>query len=169
MYRKLQNIMAKKYKVKDDDETYEVEEYETENTSVEIDKDEKYFEDVLNIEFDFKNKNEIIKNLTKLSTYIDLWAKSNGNAEYLEAAISKFDAGLAMLGAIDPTNPMCHYFNQKKAERKQKRKWKNIIIACVIGGFVILMICMYAFTDWEAEDAKQAEQWKSIKEFFKGE
>ena len=54
---------------------------------------------IIQIEFDVKDKYAIVKELTFLSSCIDLWLKTpNKN---LRAAKSKFETGLALLNAVD--------------------------------------------------------------------
>jgi hypothetical protein len=110
-------------------------------------KRQEQFENILNIELNPGNKNSLIKALTELSVYVELWAKESKPDKHLSAAKSKFDSGVIMLQAIDPNNPMVYYFLQKQMEtkteaRKQKRNenlkekiipWIVIIIVLAIG------------------------------------
>jgi len=114
--------------------------------TIEFEKNQKLLDDVLNIEFDPTNKDGIIKNLTTLSSYIDLWAKNCNYTEHQDAAISKYDSGLVLLNAIDPSNPMNIYFHQKKTERIKKEKNNNIgmwIFMGIILTFLIIMAFIF--------------------------
>ncbi|MDR1501665.1 MAG: hypothetical protein LBT43_04345 [Prevotella sp.] len=85
----------------------------------------KLLDSIISIEFSTDNKNAVIKELTTLSTCVDLWLKeSNKN---ISMAKSKFDTGLAILSTIDPKSPMIDYFTNKKSdwtvfeEKRRKR------------------------------------------------
>lgn len=103
----------------------------------------KLMETVINIEFDFNDKDSIIKTLTTLCSYVDLWIKeSNKNAN---VAKSKFDAGLAILSTLDTQNPMVNYFMNKKLEwmaYERNKKWRERIITCAVVIFFLLLICI---------------------------
>ena len=113
---------------------------------MEYEKNQKILDDVLNVDFDPTNKDGIIRGLTALSSYIDLWTKSGDCDEHLDAALSKYDSGLALLSAIDPSNPMNAYFIQKKTERTQTKKKNNIItIVVFVVAFIFLIIMALIF------------------------
>ncbi|NDW11460.1 hypothetical protein D0T50_00970 [Bacteroides sp. 214] len=107
--------------------------------------DAKFLNAIINIQFNPQDKDAIITELTALSSYVDLWIKeSNQN---LNAAKSKFDAGLAMLRSIEPNNTMIAYFEGKKIEwqtfieqQKKKKRTTILVIAGVLLVFVIVLI-----------------------------
>ena len=104
-------------------------------------------DNVLNLTLDPTNKEELIKSVTTLSVYADLWAKEENPDEHLVAAKSKFDAGVAMLQAVDPANPMVYYFLQKKTESERKKdgfrqKEKRKKIAEIIGIVILVVVCL---------------------------
>lgn len=107
--------------------------------TMKTEQESKFLENIVSIEYDVNDKDAIVKTLTSLSAYVDLWIKdSSKNAN---AARSKFDTGLAMLSAIDAGNPMIAYFTNKKLEwsnYENKQRIKQLIIAGVI--IVILAI-----------------------------
>jgi len=109
---------------------------------MEYEKNQKMLDEVLNVEFDPTNKDGIIRGLTTLSSYIDLWIKSGDCKEHLDAALSKYDSGLALLSTIDPSNPMNAYFLQKKTERIQKKKKNTVFIAIGVVAFIIIWILL---------------------------
>lgn len=105
---------------------------------------------VISVEFNSNDKNAMIKELTTLSSYIDLWIKesTNGNKN-LNAAQSKFDAGLAIFCSVDAENPMINYFTNKQLEwsayLKKKRKTQLIIIASFLSVLAIFIILSLIF------------------------
>jgi multidrug efflux pump subunit AcrB len=113
-----------------------------ERETIEFEKNQKLLDNVLNIEFDPTNKDSIIRSLTTLSTYIDLWVKGGEYDTHLDAALSKYDSGLALLNAIDPSNPMNIYFLQKKRERIQKEKKNNVGMWIFMGIILVFLIIM---------------------------
>jgi len=89
----------------------------------EYEKNQKFLDKVLNdIDFDSTNVDSIIKGLTALSAYISLWLNKDDCDEHLSVALSKFDSGVALLGAVAPDNPMNNHFLQVKKERTKKEK-----------------------------------------------
>jgi len=106
--------------------------------TIEYEKNLRLFDDILNIEFEPANKDGIIKHLTTLSAYIDLWSRDTDLAEYHEVASSKYDVGVALLNAIDPDNPMNVYFQQRKIERDKKKK-KGVIGDIVLWSVVAIV------------------------------
>jgi len=113
-------------------------------------KDEKQREslaEILNIELDPSNKEELIKTITTLLVYVDLWGKTNRSDEHLIAAKSKFDTGIALLQAADPNNPMISYFQQKKAEWKKEKKIGNIKLLILIIVCLVILIGVAVFAD----------------------
>jgi len=115
------------------------EEREAQREAVERKKNSKLFEDVLKVEFNPTDKDMIIKNLTTLSSYVNLWSKDEDFEKFHAAALSKFDLGLTLLKTIDPDNPMISYFS-KKTNRITSRK--KIIIGCLI---VLAFIFIFMF------------------------
>ena len=106
--------------------------------TMKLEQDTKFLESIINVEFNSNDKDAVIKTLTTLSSYVDMWLKeSNKNAT---VARSKFDTGLAILSSIDAQHPMITYFMNKKTEwiefDKQK-KMKNMYIA---GGIALVVI-----------------------------
>lgn len=100
----------------------------------------KFLESIINVEFDANDKDTIVKTLTSLSSYVDLWIKdSSKNAN---VARSKFDTGLAMLSAVDASNPMITYFTNKKLEwsNYENKKRKTQLITAGIAIVVLLII-----------------------------
>ena len=100
----------------------------------------KFLESIINVEFDANAKDAIVKTLTSLSSYVDLWIKdSSKNAN---VARSKFDTGLAMLSAVDASNPMITYFTNKKLEwsNYENKKRKTQLITAGIAIVVLLLI-----------------------------
>ena len=103
--------------------------------TMEYEQNAQFLEDIIRIEFDSSNKESIIKELTTLASYIDLWLKG-GAKKNLNVAKSKFDSGLAILTAIDPKNPMITFFTNKKADWTnyaiQKRNKTLIIVGTIV-------------------------------------
>ena len=126
---------------------YEREQTEYERGQVEYEKNQKLLSDVLNIDLDPTQKNSLIKSLTALSVYVDLWEKESNPDEHLIAAKTKFDTGVAMLQAIDPQNPMVFHFLQKKTElinkKKKKRREMWIFIIILVAFFIGLFIYLH--------------------------
>ena len=102
--------------------------------------------DVLTMEFDYTDKDSLIKTLTKLMSYVDILLKENvGSKEKVAAVQSKFDLGLTMLQSVDPNNPMIVFFNNKKIEW-HKRKTKNTkILLVILAVWLVFMFFVFAF------------------------
>ena len=100
----------------------------------------KFLESIINVEFDANDKDAIVKTLTSLSSYVDLWIKDSG--KNANVARSKFDTGLAMLSAVDASNPMITYFTNKKLEwsNYENKKRKTQLITAGIAIVVLLII-----------------------------
>jgi len=122
-------------------------EYEREIHQAQIERERGMFDGVLNIGLDPRNKDALIESLTTLSVFVDMWAKDSNPDEHLTAAKSKFDTGVAMLQAIDPNNPMVHYFLQKKTDLKKAKKKENIGMWLFIIGTLAFLILMALFAD----------------------
>jgi len=103
--------------------------------------------EILNIKLDPNNKDELLQSLTTLLIYVDMWAKESHPDEYLIAAKSKFDIGVAFFQAIDPKNPMVNFFLQKQKELKEKKKKDNIWMILFIVGILTFLIVMYFVVD----------------------
>lgn len=105
----------------------------------------KLLDSIISIEFSADNKNAVIKELTTLSTCVDLWLKeSNKN---LSVAKSKFDTGLAILSTIDPKSPMLDYFTNKKndwAIFEEKRRKRIFWLAG--SAIIIIALCFILAT-----------------------
>ena len=102
--------------------------------------------DLISITFDPDSPNSIIQTLTSLAAQIDMWIKNTGKFErHLEAAISKYDMGIAILTGIDPNNAMLSYFLKKKdnwsklTSSKKKRKKITTIIMWFVTIVVVLI------------------------------
>jgi len=123
---------------------------ETQREEREYKKNKALLENVLNLEFDTTNKDGIIKDLTTLLSYIDLWSDNYDCLEHYDAAKSKFETGLAFLCALNPTHPMAIYFLQKKTEwiakKKKARKRKRNIIIGVIVGIILFFAFLFMMT-----------------------
>ena len=128
----------------------------TQNTSLKRQSNENYesdqedrsrtlYNNVLNIEFNPNDKDSIIKDLTTLSSYIDLWLKDSNKNLYI--AKSKFNAGLAMLSAVDAKNPMVNYFMNKKSEwDASEKRSKKIMVWYIVGLLgIIAILCLIIF------------------------
>jgi hypothetical protein len=127
-------------------------EFESKKEQAEYSKNQNLLDEVLKIEFNPNNKDEIVKSLMTLSSYIDLWTKNYNSAEHLEAASSKFDSGIAFLKSIDPGNSMILFFLQKRAERiyNKKKETKNtilIIIAILVFIGIMGALAILGFLD----------------------
>ena len=105
------------------------------------------FDDILNITLDPTNKDELLRSLTTLSIYADMWAKESNPEEHLVAAKSKFDTGVALLQAIDPQNPMVNFFLQKQKDLKAKKKRDTINMILFMVGILAFLIVMYFVAD----------------------
>jgi len=118
-----------------------------ERETIEYEKNQRLLDDVLSIEFDPSDKDDLLKHLTTLSAYIDLWSKNGSMEDYHEAAFSKFDVGLALLNAVDSQNPMNAYFAQRKAERiknKKKSKIGEIILWTIVAVVTLTLLILMA-------------------------
>lgn len=107
--------------------------------TLEKEQEAKFLENIISIEYDANNKDAIVKTLTSLSAYVDLWLKdSSKNAK---VAKSKFDTGLAMLSAVDAGNPMIAYFTNKKLEwgNYENKKRKKQLIEGIIASIVVII------------------------------
>ena len=98
---------------------------------------------ILNIDFKAKDVEGIIKNLTFLTSSIDLWLKQSDKKKSMRAAISQFNTGLAMLRAVNAEHPMLPYFISKEQEwqafASKKKKQKIILYSTLTGLFVAFM------------------------------
>lgn len=104
---------------------------------------------ILNIDFKAKDVEGIIKNLTFLTSSIDLWLKQSDKKKSMRAARSQFNTGLAMLRAVNAQHPMLPYFISKEQEWQafaSKQKKQNIILYSTLTGlfvaFIIFLIIM---------------------------
>ncbi|MCB6970754.1 MULTISPECIES: hypothetical protein [Butyricimonas] len=131
------------------------EDEEMDDDKIEIMKQEqetKFLESMMNIEFNCNNKDEIVKTLTTLSSYVDMWLKeSSKNAN---VARSKFDVGLAMLNSIAPQDPMVAFFVNKKStwetfDKQRKTMYMyigiGVIVLAIIAAIVITLNADYIF------------------------
>jgi len=126
---------------------YERKQVEYEREQIEYEREQKQLADVLSIKLNPKNKAALIESLTNLSVFVDKGVKENSTDEYFIAAKSKFDTGVAMLQAVDPSNSMVYFFLQKKMEwEKDKKKRKAelwILVAVCIALFIGVFIYLY--------------------------
>lgn len=104
---------------------------------------------ILNIDFKAKDVEGIIKNLTFLTSSIDLWLKQSDKKKSMRAARSQFNTGLAMLRAVNAQHPMLPYFISKEQEWQafaSKQKKQNIILYSTLTGlfvaFIVFLIIM---------------------------
>lgn len=104
---------------------------------------------ILNIDFKAKDVEGIIKNLTFLTSSIDLWLKQSDKKKSMQAARSQFNTGLAMLRAVNAQHPMLPYFISKEQEWQafaSKQKKQNIILYSTLTGlfvaFIVFLIIM---------------------------
>lgn len=107
--------------------------------TMEYEQNAQFLEEIIRIEFDSSDKESIIKELTALASYVDLWLKG-GAKKNLNVAKSKFDSGLAILTAIDPKNPMITYFTNKKSEWATYAIQKRNRTLIIVGIIVLLML-----------------------------
>ncbi|WP_195337991.1 hypothetical protein [Alistipes onderdonkii] len=96
---------------------------------------------ILTIEFNAKDTEGIIKNLTFLTSSIDLWLKQSDKKKSLRAAMSQFKTGLAVLNAVNAEHPMLPYFTNKEQEWQsfidKQRKLHMILYSTLAGLFII--------------------------------
>lgn len=116
--------------------------------TIQKEQEAKFLENIISIEYDANDKDAIVKTLTSLSAYVDLWIKdSSKNAKVVK---SKFDTGLAMLSAVDAGNPMIAYFTNKKLEwsnyenKKRKKQLIEGIVASIIVIIALLVLVVAA-------------------------
>lgn len=140
----------------DDDDDIE-NELMTKQIERDNERDDQLLNELLSVEFDYNNKDAIIRTISKIASLVDLWLMNGDSDKKLAAAKSKFDTGLAMLTAIDPSNPMIPYFNNKKVEwtsrqneesvkaKKEGRTNTIILICCILGPIVAMAILYPAF------------------------
>ena len=120
--------------VKEKDIKARAEEREEERETAKQKKHHKLFEEVLAIEFSTSDKDLIVKSLTKLSSYINLWSKEDDCEKYHASALSKFDLGLAMLKAIDPKNPLIKHFSKSINRMTTSKKTTiGVVILFIVG------------------------------------
>ena len=120
---------------------------ESASDKIERGKNQKQLATVLNIELDPTNKNALIKSLTTLLVYADLWAKESSPDEHLIAAKSKFDAGVALLKTIAPNHSMTNYFFQKQTELKKKKRKGSIGIVVLVVVCLAILVGVALFAD----------------------
>lgn len=141
----------------DDDDDIE-NELMTKQIERDNERDDQLLNELLSVEFDYNNKDAIIRTISKIASLVDLWLMNGDSDKKLAAAKSKFDTGLAMLTAIDPSNPMIPYFNNKKVEwtsrqneesvkAKKEGRTNTIILICCILGPIVAMAILYAVTN----------------------
>ena len=141
-----QQIVSRQQQIESDNQQRQFER-EMEMRESQFEREREIFDDVLNIELNPRNKDDLIKSLTTLTVFVDMWAKESNPDEHLIAAKSKFDTGVAMLQAIEPNNPMVYYFLQKKTELIKKKKKENREMWLLIIGILIFLIVMYFIAD----------------------
>lgn len=148
---------SKSKRFDDDDDDIE-NELMTKQIERDNERDDQLLNELLSVEFDYNNKDAIIRTISKIASLVDLWLMNGDSDKKLAAAKSKFDTGLAMLTAIDPSNPMIPYFNNKKVEwtsrqneesvkAKKEGRTNTIILICCILGPIVAMAILYAVTN----------------------
>lgn len=139
------NINSRGAKQCEEDLEYLKEKERIRQETLKLEQDTKVLNDIINIEFNPLDKDNIIKDLTTLSANVDtMLEESNRNKV---AAKSKFEAGLAMLGSIDPQNPMVSYFAGKRSEWcafEERRKKKRLIVTAVIFVAILALVTLIA-------------------------
>ena len=105
--------------------------------TLKLEQNSKFLESIINVEFDSQDKDSIIKTLTILSSYVDLWLKESNKNHAIARA--KFDTGLAILSTVDPQNPMITYFTNKKSEWSEAEKRKKMKTIWIVGGVIGLI------------------------------
>ena len=141
-----QQIVSQQQQIESDNQQRQFER-EMEMRESQIEREREIFDDVLNIELDPTNTGALIKSLTTLSVFVDMWAKESNPDEHFIAAKSKFDTGVAILQAVDPSNPMVAFFLQKQTDFKKIKQKGNMGTWLLIIGILIFLIVMYFIAD----------------------
>jgi len=145
---------------------YERKQAEYEREQVEYEKEQKQLADVLSIELNPCDKTALIESLTKLSVFVDLGAKENSTDEHFIAAKSKFDTGVAMLQAVDPSNPMVYFFLQKKMEWEKDKKKRKTELWILVGVCIVLFIGLFIYLYVSGEMTKESPLEKLINKYL---
>jgi hypothetical protein len=145
---------------------YERKQAEYEREQVEYEKEQKQLADVLSIKLNPKNKAALIESLTNLSVFVDKGMRENSADEYLIAAKSKFDTGVAMLQAVDPSNPMAYFFLQKKTEWEKAKKKRKTELWILVGVCIALFIGLFIYLYVSGELTKESPLEKLINKYL---
>jgi len=138
------------------DERFRRDELESEERNLRREEEKQNLDEVKNIELDPSNKEELIKSITKLSSFVELYERTPWGVdpdEYLKVAKHKFDMALSLLQAIDPTNPILDFYlkkEQKKIEKKKKSKKTTKIILLSLASLILLGILTASINGWLA-------------------
>ena len=113
-------------------------------------REQEKLDEIKSIELDPTNKEALIKSLSELSGYVGLREKRSfldGSEEHLDLAKEKFDMGVSMLRAIDPTNPMLSVFLERETKKEMKKKKgkekkKKIALGCLTFIIVVILLAL---------------------------
>ena len=108
-------------------------------------KKKKRLDQVRSIKLSPTDKDALIKSITSLSEYADMWAEESNPEEYLMVAKSNFDSGIAMLQALTPNDPMVSYFIQKQTileKRAKKTKLMKLLLTIIV---IIGIVGLFTF------------------------
>jgi len=145
---------------------YDRKQAEYEREQLEYEREQQQLADVLSIELNSYDKSALIESLTKLSVFVDVGVKENSTDEYFIAAKSKFDTGVAMLQAIDPSNPMVYFFLQKKTEWEKAKKKQKKELWVLVGVCIVLFIGLFIYLYVSGEMTKESPLEKLINKYL---
>lgn len=114
-------------------------------STLEYEHDTKLLDTIIAIEFNTKDVDGIIKNLTFLSSSVDSWLTISDKKKQTMAARSQFKTGLAVLAVVNPEHPMLPYFSTKEHEwqkiiRKEKRQFIIGVIIFIVSPFALIAL-----------------------------
>lgn len=104
--------------------------------------------DVLSLEFDPEDPKQIVRQLSKLSSVVELTLKNEDDDDdgLGAAAESQFATGLAILKSIKPNHAMIAHFEGKKVQWKKdhrKKWWSEYGIGLVVGLFFMMFSVLF--------------------------
>ncbi len=124
--------------------------------------------EILAIKFDPRDTDRLVGDLTQLAAIRDAHS-AHGNSDsdaIIAMSLAKFDAGLSMLQAVEPANPMIAYFTSRKMEwdkaaaaQKNRRRSKRVLIVI---GVIAAVIAFFVFSEMLAVGHNRAQSYMIV-------
>ena len=112
-------------------------------STLEYEHDKQLLDTNVAIQFNTKDVDCIIKNLTFFSSSVDLWLTQSDKKKHAMAARSQFKTGLAGLNIANAEHPMLTHFTDKEQEWQayaEKQRKRDIILYSTLAGLLVAFI-----------------------------